>query len=90
MKIAKAVAMNNSSVSELFESKYGERIMKVPRTIPKPGKASTKTLVEGFIKEFSDDCHLFNTRTKINGDINLNINVNKANGQRRRGEVEAK
>ena len=75
--------MNNSKVSELFESKYGERIINVPRTIPKPGKASTKTLVEGFIREFSDDCHLFNTRTKINGDINLNINVNKANGQRR-------
>ena len=57
--------------------------MKVPRTIPKPGKASTKTLVEGFIKALSDDCHLFNTRTKINGDINLNINVNRANGHRR-------
>ena len=83
MKIAKAVAMNNSSVSELFESKYGERIMKVPRTIPKPGNDSIKTLVEGFIKTLSDNFHLFNTRTKINGDINLNINVNKANGQRR-------
>ena len=47
-------------------------------------------LVEGLIKALSDNCHLFNTRTKINGDINLNINVNNANGQRRRGDVEAK
>ncbi len=90
MKIANTVAMNNSSVSELFESKYGERIINVPRTIPKPGKASTRTLIEGLIKALSDNCHLFNTRTKINGDINLNINVNNANGQRSRGEVEAK
>ena len=82
--------MNKSKVSELFESKYGERIMKVPRTIAKPGKASTSILVEGLIKELSDDCHLFNTRTKINGDTNLNNNVNKANGQRRWGEVEVK
>ena len=90
MNIANDVAMNNSNVSELFESKYGERIINVPRTMPNPGNDSIKILVEGLVIIFSDNCHLFNTLTKINGDMNLKINVNIAKGHRSCGEVEAK
>ena len=65
-------------------------MINVPRTIPNPGNDSTKILVEGLVTIFSDNCHLFNTLTKINGDINLKISVNIAKGHRRCGEVEAK
>ena len=82
--------MNNSNASELFESKYGERIMNVPRTMPNPGKDSTNTLVVGLVNTLSDNFHLFKTRTKINGEMNLKIKVNIANGQSRCGDVEAK
>ena len=65
-------------------------MINVPRTIPNPGNDSTKILVEGLVTIFSDNCHLFSTLTKINGDINLKISVNIAKGHRRCGEVEAK
>jgi len=74
----------------LFESKYGESMINVPRTIPNPGKASTMTFVEGVVRVPSEERHPFKTRTNIKGDTNLNIKVKIANGQRRCGEVEAK
>ena len=62
----------------------------MPRTIPNPGNASTNILVEGLVITFSDNFHLFKTLTKINGDMNLKINVNIAKGHNRCGDVEAK
>ena len=88
--MANAVAISNSKFSELFESKYGESIINVPRTIPNPGKASTMTFVEGVVRVPSEERHPFKTRTNIRGDTNLNIKVKIAKGQRRWGEVDAK
>ena len=64
--------------------------MNVPRTILKPGKASTNIFVVGLDNIPSDNLHLFKTLTKIKGDMNLKINVKIANGQRRWGDVDAK
>ena len=82
--------MSNSKFSELFESKYGESMINVPRTIPNPGKASTIIFVEGVVRVPSEERHPFKTRTNIKGDTNLNIKVKIAKGQRRWGEVDAK
>ena len=82
--------MSNSKFSELFESKYGDSMINVPRTIPNPGKASTMIFVEGVVRLPSEELHPFKTRTNIRGDTNLNIKVKIAKAQRRWGEVEAK
>ena len=88
--MANAVAISNSKFSELFESKYGENMINVPRTIPNPGKASTMIFAEGVVIVPFEELHPFKTRTNIRGDTNLNIKVKIAKGQRRWGEVDAK
>ena len=89
MKIANPVAINNSRFSELPEEKYGESRMKVPTTIATPGNASENiwpVLLDNIMSEFF---HFSIALTRIRGEINLKIRVNKARGQSNSGDVEA-